>query len=59
MEMMLRELLVELQDRYQQTKCGCGHPACKRCRDDKLTESVLADARAKLKEENNASKNRA
>ncbi len=57
MEMLLRELLVELQDRYQQTRCGCGHPGCKRCREDKLTESVLADARAKLREDRDANQN--
>jgi hypothetical protein len=39
------ELLHELEDRYQQTKCGCGHPACKRCQDDRMTEMVLAKAR--------------
>ena len=57
MKMLIRELLIELQDRYQQTRCGCGHPGCKRCREDAITEAVLANARAKLKEESNASKN--
>ena len=57
-EMLIRELLIELQDRYQQTRCGCGHPYCKQCRDDALTEAVLADARAKLKEKDNAGQDR-
>lgn len=39
------ELYQELLDRYTQTRCGCGHPACGRCWDDKVTESVLARAR--------------
>ena len=39
------ELYQELLDRYTQTRCGCGHPACKRCRDDRDTEAVLARAR--------------
>ena len=57
-EMLIRELLIELQDRYQQTRCGCGHPHCKQCRDDQITRSVLEDARAKLKEKDNAGQDR-
>lgn len=35
------ELLEELLYRYEQTKCGCGSPGCKRCKDDAQTEKVL------------------
>lgn len=38
-----RNLKDELFDYYTQNKCGCGHPACKRCRDDRFVEDVLAD----------------
>jgi len=39
-----KELYEELESRYQQTRCGCGHPACKRCEDDRETERVLNKA---------------
>ena len=35
------ELLEDLESRWVQTKCGCGHPACNRCEDDRHTESIL------------------
>jgi len=39
------ELLEDLESRYAQTKCGCGHPACNRCEDDRETERVLLKAK--------------
>ena len=30
-----------LEDRYSQTKCGCGHPACRRCQMDEDTRAAL------------------
>ena len=39
------ELLEDLESRYVQTKCGCGHPACNRCEDDRETERVLRKAK--------------
>ncbi|HKJ88907.1 MAG TPA: hypothetical protein VKA48_10405 [Gammaproteobacteria bacterium] len=39
------DLYGELEDRLAKTRCGCGHPACKRCKDDAETERVLAKAR--------------
>ena len=38
------ELLEELRDRYNMTKCGCGHWACTRCRDDEMTLAVIRKA---------------
>lgn len=38
------ELLEELESRFEQTRCGCNHPACKRCKDDAETERVIAKA---------------
>ena len=35
------ELLEELEDRYHDTKCGCGHPACRRCQADARTLAVI------------------
>lgn len=37
-----RNLKDELFDYYSQNKCGCGHPACKRCLDDRFVEDALA-----------------
>lgn len=42
------ELYDELADRYTQTKCGCDHGACRRCRNDRETERVLAKARGEI-----------
>ena len=39
------ELLEDLESRYIQTKCGCGHPACNRCEDDRETKRVLNKAK--------------
>jgi len=40
------DLIDELADRLQsmaiQRDCRCGHPACKRCKEDRLTQEVLA-----------------
>ena len=41
-------LIAELEDRYHSTKCGCGHPACKRCQDDADTLDVLKKNQSKL-----------
>jgi hypothetical protein len=26
---------------YSQNKCGCGHPACSKCEDDRIAEEAL------------------
>ena len=39
------ELLEDLESRYAQTRCGCGHPACNRCEDDRETERMLRKAK--------------
>ena len=39
------ELLEELQYRYEQDKCGCCHPVCKFCEDDRQTLKVLRKAK--------------
>ena len=39
------ELLEDLESRYAQTRCGCSHPACNRCKDDRETERVLNKAK--------------
>lgn len=41
-----QRLIEVLSDYYSQNKCGCGHPACKRCLDDRFVEDVLADTHA-------------
>jgi hypothetical protein len=42
------ELYEDLAYRLSQTRCGCGHPHCNRCEDDKRTESLLAEARGEV-----------
>lgn len=44
----LIELLEELEDRYHDTKCGCGHPACRRCQADKRTIAVINKAKREI-----------
>ena len=39
------DLLAELEYRYEQGKCGCGHAACDRCKDDLYTLSVIKRAK--------------
>ena len=39
------DLLAELEYKYEQGKCGCGHPACDRCKDDLYTLSVIKRAK--------------
>ena len=39
------ELLQELEDRYHDTQCGCGHPACRRCQADARTLAVINKAK--------------
>ena len=39
------DLLEELEYRYEQGKCGCGHLACKRCEDDRRTMKVINKAK--------------
>jgi len=39
------DLLAELEYKYEQGKCGCGHPACDRCKDDLYTSSVIKRAK--------------
>ena len=45
------ELLEELESRYVDAKCGCGHPACKRCRDDQETERIINKAKGETNHE--------
>ncbi len=42
-------VLHELQDRYEQTKCGCSHQHCKKCEDDAKTFKVIDLALEDLK----------
>ena len=42
-------LLEELEDRYHDTKCGCGHPACRRCQADERTLAVINKAKGETK----------
>jgi len=44
------DLLEDLESRYYETLCGCGHPACKSCRGDKETAKLLARAKGKVEE---------
>jgi len=34
-------VLQELIDLHTQTRCGCEHPACRKCRDDRAIESTI------------------
>ena len=40
-------LIEALEDRYSQTRCGCGHPHCKRCEMDRESEAAIEKARGK------------
>lgn len=40
-----KDLLARLESMAAQHACGCGHPACKRCEDDKLNQEVIARAK--------------
>ena len=44
------ELLQEMEYRYAQAKCGCEHPACNRCEDDRQTLAVINKAKGKQNE---------
>lgn len=39
------ELLEALEDAATYAQCGCGHPACKRCRDHAYYAGVIRKAR--------------
>jgi len=39
------DLLEDLQYRYEQSQCGCRHPACKNCDDDRYTLELLSKAK--------------
>ena len=39
------DMFEELQYRYEQNRCGCGHPVCKFCEDDRQTLEVLRKAK--------------
>ena len=41
LERELNEAREQLSIMYYQHRCGCGHTACKRCRDDRDCERVL------------------
>ena len=36
------ELLGALRTMAAQHRCGCGHPACNRCEDDRMCEAAIA-----------------
>jgi hypothetical protein len=36
------DLLDQLKGMAAQHRCGCGHPACKRCADDRENDRVIA-----------------
>jgi hypothetical protein len=41
LERELNEAREQLAAMYYQHRCGCGHTACRRCRDDRDCERVL------------------
>jgi hypothetical protein len=41
LERELNEAREQLSAMYHQHRCGCGHTACRRCRDDRDCERVL------------------
>ena len=40
--MIFEQVLQELIDLHEQTRCGCENPACQKCRDDRQIEYVIA-----------------
>ena len=44
------DLLEDLESRYIETHCGCGHPACKCCKGDDETARLIARAEGKLEQ---------
>jgi len=44
------DLLDALEDRYSQTRCGCGHTHCKRCEMDRESEAAIEKARGRKHE---------
>ena len=40
-----KRLYEQLAHMAAQHRCGCKHPACKRCEDDRDNEAILAAAR--------------
>jgi len=36
------KVLQELIDLHEQTRCGCGDPVCRKCRDDRQIEETIA-----------------
>lgn len=38
-------LLARLESMAAQHACGCGHPACKRCEDDRMNQEVIKRAK--------------
>lgn len=39
--MIFDDVLQELIDLHEQTRCGCGHPACNRCNDGVHIEETI------------------
>jgi hypothetical protein len=39
------KLLDALEHMACHHRCGCGHPACKRCADDRINEEVIASVK--------------
>jgi len=44
-ESVASALLEDLESRYIDSRCGCGHPACKSCRNDEETATLIAWAK--------------
>jgi len=40
--MIFDDVLQELIDLHEQTRCGCGNPVCRKCRDDRQIEYNIA-----------------
>ena len=40
--MIFDDVIQELIDLHEQTRCGCEHPACRKCRDDRQIEYNIA-----------------
>jgi len=39
---IFNEVLQELIDLHEQTRCGCENPVCRKCRDDRAIEGTIA-----------------
>ena len=44
-ESLVDELLERLEIMSSQHRCGCGHPHCNRCEDDKMNDVIINKVR--------------